>query len=356
MYLPPLPSLDEVRARLEQIFPEGYPERAILVGDIATRTVYVGLYGGFITDSGRFFRPSTVIRFSFDQAAQCSDNDRLMWLGTCHSPGHKSLGPQWYADNTRETLRDDYIRNRAVPMGLINKLEGFPPSSPAPIYSLAEHFAELFSPDLSGSALREAIENWREEFLDPIALKRMRLVSSGIFGREGEVLVTLPNTGQTLRLAAGDTSIITKDVVEILAPKIMARPVVVHLSMSDVKTRPELASNAESVGLTIDPKTELPDIVIANVPPKSNQLYLYFIEVVHSDGPITELRRKALLQIAKNAGIPERNVEMITAFNDRSAAPVKKRFSELAAGSFAWFRTEPHLIIRIGNLDETVAA
>lgn len=356
MYLPALVSLDEVRTRLEQIFPEGYPDRSILVGDIATRTVFVGLYGGFVTDAGRFFRPSTVIRFSHEQAVRCSDIDRMTWIGTCHAPGHKSLGQQWYADNTRETLRDDYIRNRAVPMGFIEKLEGVAPSSPAPIYSLAEPFAELFSPKLSGPALNTAIANWREEFLDPIALKRMRLVSSGIFGRDGDVFVTLPSTGQTLRLPAGDTSIITRDVIETLAPKIMVRPVVVHLSMSDVKMRPELANNAESVGLTIDPKAELPDIVIADVPPKSKQLYLYFVEVVHSDGPITELRKKALMHIAKKAGIPESNVEMITAFNDRSAAPFKKRFSELAAGSCVWFRTEPHLFIRIGHLNTAVAA
>lgn len=356
MYLPALISLAEVRDRLELIFPEGFPDRSILVGDIATRTVFVGLYGGFIADAGRFFRPSTVIRFSLEQAARCSDFDRMVWLGTCHTPGHKSFGQQWYADNTRETLRDDYIRNRAVPMGFIEKLEGVAPSSPAPIYSLAEHFADLFSPDLFGPALDAAIANWREEFLDPIALKRMRLVSSGIFGRDGDVFVTLPNTGQTLRLPAGDTSIITKDVIEILAEKKLVRPVVVHLSMSDIKMRPELASNAESVGLAIDPKAELPDIVIADVPPKSNQLYLYFVEVVHSDGPITELRKKALLHIAEKAGIPERNVVMITAFNDRSAAPFKKRFSELAAGSCVWFRTEPHLFIRIGDLNAPVAA
>jgi hypothetical protein len=355
MQLPPLPPLEEVRARLERIFPEGFPDRTILIGEMAARVIYVALYGGFVTGKSVFFRPSTVIRFSFDQATKRSDSERVTWLGACHAPGYKTIGQQWYADNTREPVRDDYIRNRAVPMGFIDKREGFATTSPAPIYSLDPDFAELFALELSDDALSELIDGWRDRNLDPMVLKRMRLAASGIFEREGDVTVTLPSTGQVLRLSAGDAALITKDAVEILAPTIMVRPVVIHLSMSDVKMRPELAANAKALGLEIDPREELPDVIIANVP-KRGPLTLFFVEVVHSDGVITELRKKALLEIARKAGIPETHVCMITAFNDRSATVFKKRFSELAQGSRFWFRTEPHLLMRIDRIGEEQAA
>lgn len=351
MSLPALMPLSEVRARLEQIFPQEFPDRAILVGELASRVVFVALYGGFIEGNGRWFRPSTVIRFSLEQAAKVSDGERGDWLLACHTPGYKTLGAQWYADNTREPVRDDFIRNRAIPMGLIRKRAGMATTSPAPIYCLSEDFADLFDPLLTGEGLEECIEHWRNNNLDPLVLKRMRLAASGIFERDGDMYVTLPYTKQTIRLSAGDAALITKDVVEQLAERIMCRPVVVHLSMSDVKMRPEFARNAEELGLDIDPKADLPDIVIADVPPKG-ALSLYFFEVVHSDGPITELRKQALLEIAKKAGIPESHVCMITAFNDRNVSIFKKRVSELAIGTWVWFRTEPHLLVRMDRLPE----
>lgn len=349
--LPRLLALPDVQLRLEQIFPTSFPDRAILVGDMSAKVVFVGLYGGFIDGTGRFFRPSTVIRFSLEQGAKTSDEERTTWLSECHTPGYRPLGKQWYADNTREPVRDDYIRNRAIPMGLIKKREGFATTSPAPIYTFAKGFAALFDPNLTGEDLDSAISEWRERNLDPMVLKRMRLAASGIFEREGELEVKLPNTGQAFRLSPGEAALITKDVVEKLSWLIAERPIVVHLSMSDVKTRPELARMANDLGLEIDPKAELPDVIIADVP-RDGDLVLTFVEVVHSDGPITELRKQALLDIAKKAGIPKSHVTLITAFDDRNVTIFKKRVSELAIGSSVWFRTEPNVLLRIDHLPE----
>lgn len=351
MSLPALLPLAGVRPRLEQIFPESFPDRTILIGEMSARVIFVALYGGFIAGTERWFRPSTVIRFSLDQAAKTTDAERNAWLTACHAPGYKVSGTQWYADNTREPVRDDYIRNRAIPMGIIKKREGVATTSPAPIYSLATGFAALFDPALSGDALNEAIEAWRERNLDPLVLKRMKLASSGIFEREGDIEVKLPNSGHTFRLSAGEAALITKDAVEKLSERLAERPVVVHLSMSDVKMRPELARNAADLGLEIDPQAELPDVIFVDIP-EDGPLVTYFVEVVHSDGPITELRKKALLDIAAKAGIPETHVRLITAFNDRNVPIFKKRVSELALGSSVWFRTEPHLLLRIDQLPE----
>lgn len=346
--LPPLPTLDEMRERLNAIFPDNFPDRRILTGDMAVRMLFVALYGGFTNARGRYFRPSTVIRFSLDQASLTDDIDRMAWLSTCQTPGHEPLGKQWYADNTREPLRDDLIRNRALPIGLIVKREGVAPTSPAPIYALADDFACLLSPLLQGKTLSNAIIAWQETALNPMTLKRMRLLARGVTEKQGQVSVKLPSTNKVLRLAAGEASIITRDVCEDLAPRIMKLPIVVHVSISDQKTFPELAGEAAAYDLVLNPSSELPDVVMVDV--GSNEGKVAFVEVVHSDGPITELRKEALLKIAAEAGIPPGRVLLITAFEDRSSGAFRKRISELAIGSQVWFRSEPDFLLTFDPL------
>lgn len=342
--LPPFAPLPFVRDRLSLIFPESFPDRSILVGEMATRMVFVCLYGAFIEGMERYFRPSTVIRFGHPQAEKNTNEDRLLWIATCHTPGYKAAD-QWYADNTREPLRDDLIRNRAIPVGLIVKREGVPTTSPAPIYCLAKSFSALFDPSLDDASLTELIANWQEQNLNPMILKRMRLLRR-TGSKEGQVTVALPTTNMTLRLPPGEASVITRDVCEELLKKIMITPVVVHISTSEKKTFRELSGEAEDIGLHISPSAELPDIVAADTGHKDG-LRLIFIEVVHSDGPITELRKESLLKIAADAGISRSHVKMITAFEDRNSTPFKKRISEIARDSDIWFRSEPELLIRL---------
>lgn len=344
--LPALPTLEQVKQWLTLVFPATFPDRSVLVGDMAARAIFVALYGGFIEGSERYFRPSTIIRFSHAQEALTSNEQRTNWLSVSQSPGYRP-SDQWYADNTREPLRDDLIRNKAIPIGIVVKREGFAPTSPAPIYALAAAFADLFDPALSDEQRTEAINKWQAANLDPLALKRMRLLASGVKGRLGQVSVTLPTTDKVLRLAPGEASIITRDVCMELLPKLLKKPVVVHISMSDKKTAPELAEEAEAIGLKLSTSAELPDVVAVDL---DGPMVLVFVEVVHSDGPITELRRSALLRIAKDAGVPVENVKVVTAFEDREASAFRKRVSEIAHGSLVWFRSEPELLLELRTL------
>jgi hypothetical protein len=346
--LPPLLAIDEIQARLNQIFPALLPDRTILVGDMSARLHFVGLYGGFIFEAERFLRPSTVIRFTLEQAGRTSDAERYDWLSRCQSAGFVPFGRPWYADNSRETLRDDLIRNKCLPMGLIQKREGYAPTSPAPIYAFSGTYVSLFDPSLTGDALTTAINAWQEEYLDPAALTRMQLLAHGVLERKGQISVTLPTTGKTLRLAAGEASVITRDVCEKLAPMLFKKPVVVHVSMSDKKTFGELADEARIAKFKIDPKAALPDVVIVDVGSKG--LPVMFVEVVHSDGAITDVRRDALLRIAENAGAKPDAVQLVTAFEDRGSTIFRKRFSELANGSAVWFRAEPDMLVRLDRL------
>ena len=310
----------------------------------------MALYGGAIEGLGQLFRPSTVMRFNDAQATLTSEIDRRQWLSVCHSQGYKPNNP-WYADNSRETLRDDLIRNRAIPIGIVRRIDGLPPTSPNPIYFLPKAFADLFDPTLQGVQLEASIQEWRAQNLNAMTLKRMALLAAGVKARSGQITVTLPTTGKTLRLAAGEASVITRDVCEVLSTRLMVSPVVVHVSLSDQKKFKELEGEAASVGLAIDTSAELPDVVIADVG-NSAGMTLAFVEVVHSDGPITELRKHALLKISSAAGIPAEHVLMITAFADRNSPAFKKRFSELAKDSRVWFCSEPDLIVELNALHE----
>lgn len=345
--LTPYVSLDLIRSRLSLIFPETFPDRTILVGEMAARMTFVGLYGAYIEGTEQYFRPSTVIRFGFSQVLMDSDEERMKWISQCQAPGYKAVG-QWYADNTREPLRDDLIRNRAIPIGIIKKREGVATTSPAPIYCLGADFAGLFDPSLNNEDLAELIGNWQNKYLDSMVLKRMRLLMR-TESKKGEVYATLPTTGKILRFSPGDASIITRDVCESLLKRIMRSPVVVHVSTSEVKVFRELAGEAEAIGLDISPSAELPDIVAADTG-YADGLRVVFIEVVHSDGPVTELRKTALLKIAGAAGIPEKHVRMITAFEDRNSSSFKKRVSEIARDSDVWFRSEPELLLSFKNI------
>ena len=82
--LPELLSVEEVRNRLEIIFPEIIPDRNILVGIMAARVIFVFLYGGFIEGYGRYLRPSYIYFFTEEQAKKTSDADTEV-AGLCNN-------------------------------------------------------------------------------------------------------------------------------------------------------------------------------------------------------------------------------------------------------------------------------
>jgi hypothetical protein len=81
------------------------------------------------------------------------------------------------------------------------------------------------------------------------------------------------------------------------------------------------------------------------------QSLIVFIEAVATDGPISEGRRGALLDLMTSAGFKVGQVAFVTAFQDRNAAAFKKAIANLAWGSFAWCVSEPeHLIALDGTV------
>lgn len=341
MALPPLLPVSAIHERLQRIFPEGCPNRRNCTWEIAAKTVFVMLYIGAVESAGRWLRPDQVTRMT-DAQAQCIDEwERQAWTQRSLDRRHEIAG-RWYAVNTRESIRDDTIRNGLIANGVCVERQGLATTSPAPRYALKTTFAALFDPGLNGQSLYAAITDWQREHLAPDTRASVTLLRQGIASGGEHTLVRLPN-GETRRLAPGPSSIIVKAVIEDFAPRFLHNPGVVCLSESRKKMTLRDHDLAQSIGLRIQPEKHLPDIVLADI--GSDSPFLVFVEIIATDGSITRLRKQELTSIASSSGFSETQLLFINAYLDRSRPAFRKTIGSLAWGTFAWFAAEPkHLL------------
>lgn len=353
MPLPPLPSVAEIHQRLQKIFPEGSPNRANCTWEIAAKTVFVMLYVGAVDGSEKWLRPDQVTRMTDAQANETEDDKRKAWAQESIKSSKGEIPGRWYAVNTRESIRDDTIRAGFIANGVVVEREGLATTSPAPRYALTGDFAALFDPKLKGQTLDHAIADWQAEHLTAGALARITMVRKGAVAGGEHVLVKFPS-GETRRMAPGPSSVISKAVIEVFASRFLKTPAVVFLSESRNKVVSRDDELASSIGLHIEAQKNLPDIVLADLGPKHP--LLVFIEVVATDGPVSKERKKALNDLAKEAGFPPEHVVFATAFLDRSDSAFKKVVDSLAWGSFVWFASEPENLIQLHDgVSQTVA-
>ena len=343
MSLPALPSLADVQARLRVIFPESYEYFNWCTRDIAVKTVFASLYVGAIAGSGRLLAPKHVYKMSDEQAAEISDAARVDYATKAVKQGFLPAGKPWYADTSREPIRDETIRQGFIPVGAATEDKSIPTTSSKPRYALTADFAALFDPALDGVALSQAIATWQAAHLSKGALAGQRLALAGATRTAHGVLVRLPN-GEVRKLTSGPSSIITKAVVEEFATRFLQDPVVIWISESGNKVVQQDDLTAGSIGLTIDPSRNLPDVILADV--ANRDTLLVFVEVVASDGPISEQRRKELLAYATDAGLDEEHVAFVTAYNFRDLA-MRKTMPAVAWNSFIWLASEPENIIAL---------
>jgi hypothetical protein len=162
--------------RLRLIFPEGMPGREFLVRDATARTVFVALYVGAIDGLGRWIAPRHVVRMSDAQAGRRDAAERLAYHEAMSASRAPSPPGRWYAENTREPLRDEVIRQGLVPANAMIERTGLPTTSPLGRYALRPEFAALFDPDLSAPRLERAAAVWRSDHLSAAALARTALL------------------------------------------------------------------------------------------------------------------------------------------------------------------------------------
>lgn len=342
MSLPSILPVADIHQRLDEIFPDGSPNRANCVWEIAAKTVFVMLYVGAIEGMDIWIRPDQVTRMTDAQARLHGTGDRLAWAKESVKNSKGEIPGRWYAVNTRESIRDDTIRNGFIANGVVLERQGLPTTSPLGKYALKSSFAALFSPSLTDEALTEAITQWRQDNLSAGALARIAMVRKGAAAGGDSILVLFPS-GETRRMAPGPSSIISKAVVEAFSTRFLTEPAVVFLSESSNKVISRDDEIAKAIGLEIQADKNLPDIILADLAPKHP--LLVFIEVVATDGPVTKERKQALADLAEAAGFPPEHVAFVTAFLDRSAAPFKKTVNTLAWGSYVWFASEPENLV-----------
>lgn len=347
--LPPYVTRELIHERLHLIFPEGTPNRTYLIREMAASTIFTMLYIGAIDGDDTFIGPVHVYRMTTEQSVLSDDVNRKQYATKALSKGFHPEGKRWYADNTREPIRDETLREGLIPVGAVITRIGLATTSSRPRYTLQNHFASLFNPSILEEQLQAAIKSWQHANLSASA--RARLSLAGRTGNivDGRVLVTFPN-GEARNLSAGPSSVISKAVVEVFAKKFLKEPAVLWLSTSDAKVTFVDDAIAKTIGLEIEADKNLPDLILADL--GTPDPLLVFVEVVASDGPISERRKEALYELSDKAGFKRQNIAFVTAYRDRQVQPFRKTVPELAWGSFAWFMSEPDNLIFLSDTDK----
>jgi hypothetical protein len=156
----------DIHGRLQEIFPEGTPNRNNCTWEIAARTVFVMLYIGAIEGADIWLRPNQVTRMTDAQSMDTDDRARLAWAKASVASSKMEIPGRWYAVDTRESIRDDTLRAGLVANGTVIERHGVPTTSPAGRYALKIDFAALFAPTLHGHALKVAIQAWQTAHLN----------------------------------------------------------------------------------------------------------------------------------------------------------------------------------------------
>lgn len=333
-----------IAERLPDIFPEGTPQRNNCISDIAASVVFVMLYINAVEGSQQYLGPKHVYNMSDVQAALSDDAQRIFFAENCYKRNYVLTGDCWYADNTRESIRDDTIREGFMNVGAIGTKE-VPTTSTKPRYFLKSGIEALFNPTLTGNALQKAIEAWQVQNLSAGALARVQIVKQGAAASTKGVQINLPN-GETRRMAAGKSSIITKAVVEEFATRYLVTPVALWISESGNKVISSDEALAKTIGLNIEADRNLPDLILVDI--GTTDPLIVFVEVVASDGPVSERRKAALLELTDSANFDRKNVTFVTAYEDRNAA-FRRTVSTLAWGSFVWFASEPDQLVALSE-------
>lgn len=339
----PLPSIQEIRRRLEVIFPDGTMQRAALTSEVAAKTVYTMLFIDAIEGSNVRLAPKHVYRMAQEVANDQSEQNRLSYATRCLKPKYQAEGTAWYADTTRELIRDDTIREAMIPIGVVVNDASVPTTSSQGRYTLKKDFAMLFS--ISDVVFEAQVIDWQKKHLSASELAKVRILQ-GRHNHGDSVKVNFPN-GETRIMKVGKSSVITKAVVEEFSSRFLENPYVLWISESGEKVVHQDKALMSQIGLNIDETTLLPDLVLADL--RNSGVLIVFVEVVATDGVVTETRKKKLLEMAEGAGFSASQIAFMTAFEKRDAGPLKKRLSGIATDTMVWSMAEPEVIIWIGE-------
>jgi hypothetical protein len=275
------------------------------------------------------------------QAATASAEDRALWWDLARRPRRPGqVAKRWYAENTREPIRDETFRVWKEYGALLE--DALPTTSSLPRYRLAPDFAELFNPDLDGADLDDAIAAWQSRHLTSAARMRMALVRQESSSAVGDQ-VRFPD-GATRLFAIGPSTPLLKAAVERFATAFLSRPVVLVVTESRRRLAYEDSEQLARVRLSPDPRV-MPDLLLADVGTPRGELQLTFLECVATGGAMTHERAGALQEWLRRCGHGGTKAAFGSIFSDRAAPVFRQLAGQLAWGSFVWFASEPGNIV-----------
>jgi len=358
----PLPALEECGRRLELIYPRSAFD-TVLSNPLAAAAVAAMIYvDAIVPDDGplptdaTWARPSMCLWLSDAAYARVDAASRRAWWRAAMGGAKRvaALLEEWgeqfeprYADNTRETLRDETFP-KWLDEGSMRVRSGIKTTSSQPRWALTTSFAALFDPQLASDEVVVAIDGWRDAHMSPGG-RLKALTAQQREQRTHAIRVQLPD-GEIRSLEPGEASVILKGVIETWAPARLADPVVLTISEPGEKIYTADNTVLLRLGIAIDTSTLLPDAVVVDIAATPPQFWI--VEAVASDGPIDEDRKRALLRWAANQRIPENECRFLTAFGSRNSGPARRRLKDLAVGTYAWYADEPTRELAWYELDD----
>lgn len=103
------------------------------------------LYIGAVEGTGVLLGPVHVYRMTDQQAADGSDDARHNYRSNLRKRNFTIPGKRWYADNTREPIRDETLREGLIAVGAVIEDKTVSTTAGAPRYALRNGLAALFS-------------------------------------------------------------------------------------------------------------------------------------------------------------------------------------------------------------------
>lgn len=347
----PLLAVEECERRLGLVFPRAAFDSK-LSSPLAAWAVAAMLYVDAVVPAeaspppdAKWARPTTIVWMSDEAYARGDAVSRAEWRDAQWRGKRRveQLLDRWglpfrpkYADNSREGVRDETWPGW-LEQGAARKRQGVKTTSNAGRWAMSDAFADLFDPQLQDGALADAIHAYRDAHMTP-AGRIKAITASQRAAQAHAVAVQIPN-GAVRLLEPGEASVILRGVIERWAPARLADPVVLTISEPGNKVYTADAALIRQLGLMIDVGRLLPDALLADVGAPAAEFWV--IEVVASDGPIDEKRKRELVQWATQQNIPEASLSFLTAFGSRNASAARRRLKDLATGTFAWYVDEP---------------
>lgn len=239
-----------------------------------------------------------------------------------------------YAENTRETIRDESIKVLVLAGILLPN-----PDDPARSKN-SSRFCYQVVPEALNLFRSFGTSAWRtnlEEFLSnkPTLIERYARI------RTSSHISLLVDTDSEILLSAGIHSELIKSIIEDFKPRFAPDSQILYIGETGSKWEHFNPEPFNEMGIALTSDSQMPDVILLDTTRK----WLLLIESVTSNGPIDGRRYDELISIFRT---DDAFLIFVTAFLDR--AVMRKFLSDLAWETEVWIADSPdHLIHFNGN-------